>query len=149
MNAPTTIQVDLSPRPGFCVKSSALDSTVCRTSARADGKHKAAASATLFSEEINIPKGTKVFVNVAWDANVPPPPEGSEEAVQKAMSGEQEVDEEALVSGRGWFVPVVVSDPRSDVDKGENDASLGVPSYPVTLSVLLSSVGAPSTEAVQ
>ncbi|KIP09444.1 hypothetical protein PHLGIDRAFT_67555 [Phlebiopsis gigantea 11061_1 CR5-6] len=33
------------------------------------------------------------------------------------MSGEEDVDEESLASGRGWFVPVVVSEPRTDVDK--------------------------------
>ena len=58
----------------------------------------------------------KVFVNVAWDANVPPPPEGSEEAIQRAMRGEEELDES---TEQGWFVPVVVSEPRIDKDKGE------------------------------
>ena len=138
MNAPTTIRVDLSPRPGFCIKSTALESAVCKVSARPDGK-LTGVSAALLPDAINVPKGVKVFVNVAWDANVPPPPEGSEEAIQKAMSGEQEVDEEALANGHGWFVPVVVCDPRSDVDKGEIRL-LSVSSYSVTLSVFRSSL---------
>ena len=145
MNAPATIQVDLSPRPGFCVKSSALDSAVCKVSARPDGKHTGV-SAALLADTINVPKGMKVFVNVAWDANVPPPPEGSEEAIQKTMSGEQDVDEEALANGHGWFVPVVVSDPRSDVDKGEMKL-LTVSFYSVTLSVFSRSVEVPLIEA--
>ena len=73
----------------------------------------------LRADNLTVPKGCKIFVNIAWDANVPPPPEGSEDAIQKVMSGEGELDEGALATGRGWFVPVVVSEPRSDADKGE------------------------------
>ncbi|KAK0216025.1 pre-RNA processing PIH1/Nop17-domain-containing protein [Armillaria fumosa] len=51
--------------------------------------------------------GTKVFINIAWDANVPAPPPASDDVIQRAMQGEDE----------GWYVPVVVSEPRSDVDK--------------------------------
>ena len=47
---------------------------------------------------------------------VPPPPEGSEEVIQRAMRGEEEIHEN---NEEAWFVPVIVSDPRSDVDKGE------------------------------
>lgn len=68
---------------------------------------------------MTIPKGMKIFVNIAWDANVPPPPEGSEEVVQKTMAGEDELDADALASGEGWYVPVIVPEPRLDVDKGE------------------------------
>ncbi|KAF8200358.1 pre-RNA processing PIH1/Nop17-domain-containing protein [Pholiota molesta] len=69
-----------------------------------------------------VPQGTKVFVNIAWDANVPPPPEGSEEAVQRAMRGvepdAQGADAMAGVDGAGeWYVPVIVSPPREDTDK--------------------------------
>ena len=60
-----------------------------------------------------VPRRVKVSVNAVWDVNVPSPLPGSEDAVQKAMAGE---DGEA----QGWFVPVVVSDPRADVDKGES-----------------------------
>ena len=115
-----TVRVNLSPKPGFCIKSSALESAVCKISpSRPSANKSIEGSAALIPNTISIPEGTKVFVNIAWDANVPPPPEGSEDAIQKAMSGEGEFDEEALVSGRGWFVPVIVSEPRSDIDKGE------------------------------
>jgi hypothetical protein len=60
-----------------------------------------------------------VFVNVAWDANVPPPPDASNDEIQKAMAGEQDHADHASAGGGGWFVPVVVSEPRSDVDKGQ------------------------------
>jgi hypothetical protein len=115
-----TIRVELSPKPGFCIKSSALDTAVCKlspsSSPSADSRKDE--FATLIPDTIVVPKGVKVFVNVAWDANVPPPPESSEDAIQKAMAGEGEFNEEALAAGSGWFVPVIVSEPRSDVDKG-------------------------------
>ncbi|PBK92670.1 hypothetical protein ARMGADRAFT_1013211 [Armillaria gallica] len=76
----TTKRVTLTPQAGFCVKSST-----------------------------NGGNGMKVFINIAWDANVPSPPPASNEVIQRAMQGED--DDE------GWYVPVVVSEPRGDVDK--------------------------------
>ena len=140
MNAPATVQVDLSPKPGFCIKSTALASAVCRVSGRTGDSRRDAAAAALLPDTVSIPQGMKIFVNIAWDANVPPPPEGSEDVIQKAMSGEEDVDEEALASGRGWFVPVVVSEPRTDLDKGERKPSLRLSSYPVTLRCYRSSM---------
>ncbi|KAJ3993743.1 pre-RNA processing PIH1/Nop17-domain-containing protein [Lentinula boryana] len=58
--------------------------------------------------------GFKIFVNVAWDANVPPPPDGNEEAIQRAMNGD-ELDKGNLDD---WFVPVIVSEGKFDTDKG-------------------------------
>jgi hypothetical protein len=103
--------IPLSPLPGFCVKTKALQETVVpatATSASSD------ALGTIPNAPIAIPKGLKVFVNIAWDANVPPPPLGSEDAIQKAMRGE-DFDE---LNPNGWFVPVIVSDLRDDTDKG-------------------------------
>ncbi|GJE95821.1 pre-RNA processing PIH1/Nop17-domain-containing protein [Phanerochaete sordida] len=106
-----TVRVDLSPKPGFCIKTTTLQSATFKVSPSVDK------SQTVVSDAVTIPRGMKVFVNVAWDANVPPPPEGSEEMIQKAMLGELETDEDALASGRAWFVPVIVSEPRMDSDK--------------------------------
>ncbi|KAK0463181.1 pre-RNA processing PIH1/Nop17-domain-containing protein [Desarmillaria tabescens] len=78
----TTKRVTLSPQAGFCVKS------------------------TTIAE--NGGNGMKVFINIAWDANVPSPPPASDEVIQRAMQGEDD---------DGWYVPVVVSEPRGDVDK--------------------------------
>jgi PIH1 N-terminal domain len=61
-----------------------------------------------------VQKGLKVFVNIAWDSNVPPPPEGSEEVIQKAMLGEHLDD----LNPEGWYIPVIVSGGRQDKDKG-------------------------------
>ena len=41
-------------------------------------------------------------------------------STREHMSGEEEADEDALASGHAWFVPVIVSEPRVDTDKGEH-----------------------------
>jgi hypothetical protein len=104
-------KITLKPVPGFCVKTATLQPALYEPLPGDNAK--------LEPSEV-IPAGRKVFVNIAWDANVPPPPEGSEQDIKKAMTGEDTDD--------GWFVPVVVSHPRQDKDKGmsspilENDA---------------------------
>ncbi|KIK09537.1 hypothetical protein K443DRAFT_671439 [Laccaria amethystina LaAM-08-1] len=82
-----SLSISLSPTPGFCVKSKTLT-----------------------------PVPTKVFINIAWDKNVPSPPKSSEDDIQRAMKGD--VDER----GNPWYVPVVVSEPRQDKDKAGNQA---------------------------
>ncbi|KAJ2934740.1 hypothetical protein H1R20_g2347, partial [Candolleomyces eurysporus] len=59
----------------------------------------------------------KVFVNICYDKGVPPPPEGSEDAIQKAMKGESTSPLEGEDEEEEWYVPVVVSEPRLDKDK--------------------------------
>jgi hypothetical protein len=99
--------IPLSPLPGFCVKTKALQETVVPGTATS-------ASSDALGTTPNTPIALKVFINIAWDANVPPPPLGSEDAIQKAMRGE-DFDE---LNPNGWFVPVIVSDLRDDKDKG-------------------------------
>ncbi|KAG7447290.1 uncharacterized protein BT62DRAFT_948298, partial [Guyanagaster necrorhizus] len=83
MNSPsTTKRVTLSPQAGFCIKSTTIAG--------------------------NGSNGMKVFINIAWDANVPSPPPASDETIQRAMQGDDD---------EGWYVPVIVSEPRGDVDK--------------------------------
>lgn len=94
-----SIAIQLSPSPGFCVKSAALQAGVI----------------SVRNEPFQVEKGLKIFVNIAWDKNVPPPPEGSEEDIQRAMQG-RETDEHVV---DGWFAPVVVSEGRKDNDKGK------------------------------
>ncbi|KAH7911790.1 hypothetical protein BJ138DRAFT_1112913 [Hygrophoropsis aurantiaca] len=118
MSSPKTA-VTLNPVPGFCVKSKALQQTVVRRTATdvsrvhsdVQGVHKSPAPSP-----IPIPKGLKIFINIAWDANVPPPPPGSDDAIQKAMLGD---DSNELSVDEPWFVPVVVSDGRQDTDKDQ------------------------------
>lgn len=94
----TVVSINLSPTPGFCVKSSTL-------------QHQ---KLNLLEQKVPIPIGYKVFINVAWDPNVPAPPKGSEEIIQRAMKGHP-VDE---LNPDGWYVPVIVSEGRQDKDKG-------------------------------
>jgi hypothetical protein len=88
------MKVNLNPSPGFTVKSTTLNDALYNN--------------------IPVPKGLKIFVNIAWDKNVPPPPEGSEDVIQKAMLGEDLND----LNPEGWYVPTVVSEGREDKDKG-------------------------------
>ncbi|KAF7974219.1 hypothetical protein HWV62_13199 [Athelia sp. TMB] len=99
--------VELTPTPGFVVKSTTTAPFFLSHSLDATPNPKLLEPATAAPDAL--PAGTKVFVNIAWDAGVPAPPPGSEDAVQAAMRGD-EPDE-------GYYVPVVVSDGRTDTDK--------------------------------
>lgn len=90
----------LSPSSAFCIKSSTLQPT----------------SIKLQNEQIQVPKDLKVFLNIAWDPNVPPPPEASEQAIRNAIQGPEADGADA------WFVPVVVSEGRMDTDKAGKPA---------------------------
>ena len=100
-----TRAVSLAPSAGFCVKSVALNNVSCSISASSDGP----------AQPVAIPTGLKVFVNIAWDANVPPPPHGTDAAIERAVSSRSEISLDDAVD---WFLPLVLSDPRSDKDKG-------------------------------
>lgn len=103
--------VDLRPIAGFCIKSSTLQPGVYTP---IPIPQQAPNTLEPVNAPLPIPKGLKVFINIAWDINVPPPPEGGEDAIQRAMLGE-EIDD---LDPDGWYVPVVVSEPRQDKDKG-------------------------------
>ncbi|KAI0063296.1 hypothetical protein BV25DRAFT_1802318 [Artomyces pyxidatus] len=103
-----SVAVKVSPSPGFCVKSTSLQSGIYTASAPDPNDAE-----KRILKKIPVPQGLKIFVNVAWSRDVPPPPEGSEEAIQRAMEG-QDIDE---LNPDGWFVPVIVSDGRQDADK--------------------------------
>lgn len=107
------VAVTLSPVPGFCVKSKATNDTVVHPSIADRAGVSRDAQINRASPLIPVTKGLKIFVNIAWDSNVPPPPQGSEEAIQHAMRG-LHIDES---NPDGWFVPLVVSDARRDSDK--------------------------------
>lgn len=116
-------QVSLSPTPGFCIKSTTLEPGILpptheRSQANIDSPSSSSPGGLLEPkpQPTPVPKGMKVFVNICYDKNVPPPPEGSEDAIQKAIKGStplegEDGDEEE------WYVPVVVSEPRLDNDK--------------------------------
>ncbi|EMD35118.1 hypothetical protein CERSUDRAFT_97034 [Gelatoporia subvermispora B] len=106
-----TVKVDLAPTPGFCVKTTALQDAVCTVSSPAPSPNTLDGPSAR-SGPISVPKGLKIFLNIAWDANVPPPPPGSDEAIQRAMLGDDDLDPRT-----DYFVPVVVSEPRQVTDK--------------------------------
>ncbi|KIK54593.1 hypothetical protein GYMLUDRAFT_48498 [Collybiopsis luxurians FD-317 M1] len=87
------MSVSLNPNPGFCIKTTTLQPSQ--------------------NLSIPIPKGYKIFVNICYDPHVPPPPEGSEEAIQRAMNG-AEMDDS---NPDAWFVPVIVSSGLESTDK--------------------------------
>ncbi|KAF8154081.1 pre-RNA processing PIH1/Nop17-domain-containing protein [Crassisporium funariophilum] len=110
----THTRIDLAPKPGFCIKTSTLTPAVLPSPPPTPTPNPHLLEPP--AGPIVVPKGLKVFVNIAWDARVPPPPEGSEDAVQRAMRGEE-------VDGRnaeGWYVPVIVSNGRHEKDKAGN-----------------------------
>ena len=114
------IPVSLAPRPGFCVKSKTLSPGVIYPKPSTDKTNVNLLEPA--TTAIPIPPHYKIFINIAWDANVPPPPEGSEDAIQRAMLGEDQIDEHS--NPNGWYVPVIVSNPREDKDKGMCHPSL-------------------------
>lgn len=121
--------VALSPVPGFCVKSRAINDALVHLTA-SDQPHG-----------VHVQKGLKIFVNVAWDPNVPPPPPSSDDAIHRAMQG---LDIDASNS-EAWFVPVVLSDARQDSDKGWYSAHIVpcVPSIPGETPLLTLSISGP------
>ncbi|KAG1774696.1 pre-RNA processing PIH1/Nop17-domain-containing protein [Suillus placidus] len=115
----SSISLALNPVPGFCLKSNVLQTAVVhRTATSHPPSTPSDTLGALPRLPFTIPKGLKVFVNIAWDTNVPPPPPGSEDAIQKAMHG-QDYDESNFDAS---FVPVVVSDLRDDKDKAGQPA---------------------------
>lgn len=123
-----TAKVTLSPTPGFVVKTSAESSSVYVLSSPTPPVTQQNTPTLLEPSNpapntLQISKGIKVFINIAWDVNVPaPPPDASESAIRKAMMGEDVYEgdgKEGTVLGEGeYYVPVVVTEPRADMDKG-------------------------------
>ncbi|KAF4611452.1 hypothetical protein D9613_003812 [Agrocybe pediades] len=108
------VRIELAPKPGFCVKSTLLTPGILPAP-----KQPPQSNANLLEpapDPTPLPKGLKVFINIAWDSNVPPPPEGSEDAIKRAMQGE-DIDEN---NPSGWYVPMIISNGRQDKDKAGN-----------------------------
>ncbi|KAG6908474.1 hypothetical protein DXG01_004477 [Tephrocybe rancida] len=99
--------ITLKPVAGFCVKSNTTQPAIFTPPPNSNG------AILEPTAPVPIPIGYKVFANIAWDSNVPPPPPGSEEAIHRAMQG-QDVDDS---NPEGWYVPVIVSNGRQDKDK--------------------------------
>lgn len=99
----STTRISLAPSPGFCVKSSALNTTALKLSSP---EHPTT---------LPIPVNRKVFINIAWDKHVPAPPDRSESAIERAIAGDLALTPD---DPDDWYVPVIVPEPRPDKDKG-------------------------------
>ena len=122
----SVVSLSLAPQAGFCVKTTTLEGAKLPAS---NGKPAASTA---------IPAGLKVFINIAWDVNAPPSPRGSEEAIERVLSGEESDVEEESVGG--LYIPAVVSPPREDRDKGVLSCS----TTSSHLTIRLKSAGNPS-----
>ncbi|KAJ7041272.1 pre-RNA processing PIH1/Nop17-domain-containing protein [Mycena alexandri] len=106
------VSVSLKPSAGFCIKTTLVKSAILQPQSSVPPGPN---SLEPPNPSIAVPANRKIFINFAWDAQVPPPPEGNEEAIQRAMHGEDE-----HLNPDAWFVPVIVSEPRQDTDKSGN-----------------------------
>jgi len=102
--------IELQPIAGFCIKTTTEQSAIYTPLASPKPQNVLEP----LPSSLPIPKGLKIFVNIAWDPNVPPPPLGNEQAIQRAMHGHQ-LDQH---DSDAWYVPVVISHGRQDRDKG-------------------------------
>ncbi|KAF9451321.1 hypothetical protein P691DRAFT_808071 [Macrolepiota fuliginosa MF-IS2] len=108
---PTTpkLPIDLVPTPGFCIKSSVVNpATLAPQIPPASGD-----SLLEPAVPIVVPAGRKIFVNICYDQNVPPPPPADEEVIQRAINAQEHDDQT-------FYVPVVISQPKQELDKVGN-----------------------------
>lgn len=94
---PAWINVNLSPSPGFCIKSKLLQPTVLN--------------------QVALPQGLKVFINVAWSKDLPPPPDGVKKALQLATATPTD-DHQTLSNNGDNSIYIFASDGGLDTDKG-------------------------------
>ncbi|KAH9003859.1 hypothetical protein EDB86DRAFT_2798811 [Lactarius hatsudake] len=94
------MNVNISPSPGFCVKSKLL--------------HPG------FLNRVALPQGLKVFVNVAWSKDVPPPLNSVKKTLELATA--TSTGDHQTLSDNGGDIPIYifVSDGRLDTDKAGN-----------------------------
>ncbi|KAN0142163.1 hypothetical protein V8E53_000625 [Lactarius tabidus] len=99
---PAWTNIHISPSPGFCLKSKLLRPG--------------------FLDQVALPQGLKVFVNVAWSKDLPPPPTGIKKALELATAsptGDYQTHSDDRDSSS---IYVFASDGRLDTDKAGNPA---------------------------
>jgi hypothetical protein len=92
----SNVIINVSPSPGFCIKSKVL-------------------RLNTHPQTVPISQGLKVFVNIAWSKDVPPPLDGFEKPSDFAARMD-------LKSERDSPIHVFASDGRLDTDKGTSVA---------------------------
>jgi hypothetical protein len=97
-------RLSFSPSPGFCIKSNLLQPGILNVTS-ADQPTRT---------PVPTPQGLKVFVNIAWSKDVPPPLDGIEQALETVVHNRRmdrqgdNVDPISVFASDGWL----------DVDKG-------------------------------
>ncbi|KLO07037.1 hypothetical protein SCHPADRAFT_837224 [Schizopora paradoxa] len=115
-----TTLVKLKPTPGFVIKSVVTEPGFYAFSPEPSSSKPTSPNVLepkAQPRRVAIPKGQKVFLNIAWDLVVPPPPPADEATIRRAMAG---ADLDVGFESGAYFVPVVVSEPREDKDKAGN-----------------------------
>lgn len=106
----TSKRITLKPSAGFVVKTTneqpGIYTPTVLPQPSVPAKSKNSLEPALQSTIVT--KGFKIFINIAYEHGVPPPPRSSENEIRKAMSGDANT----------FFVPVVISDGREATDKG-------------------------------
>jgi hypothetical protein len=115
MTSGSNVTVDVSPSPGFCLKSKLLQPGVLNvghTHEQGQGP-------------VPIPEGLKVFVNIAWSKDVPSHVENVIASVAHNSLTDRKVQGDSPIS-------VFASDGRLDTDKGASgDSSMTVRLSPI------------------
>ncbi|KAH9964955.1 hypothetical protein BC827DRAFT_1322316 [Russula dissimulans] len=99
-----TINVNVSPSPGFCIKSNLLQPGILHVISSYEPTRAS----------VPVPQGRKVFVNIAWSKDVPPPLDGVEKVIEFATRSRQT----DLKNETDAPISVFVSSGRLDTDKG-------------------------------
>ena len=100
----TSNVVNVSPSPGFCIKSKLLQPGILNV----------ISSYEPAGAPVPVPQGRKVFVNIAWSKDVPPPLGGIEKVIEFATRRRQT----HLKNETDTPISVFASSGRLDTDKG-------------------------------
>ena len=92
------VNVHISPSPGFCIKSKLL--------------HPG------FLNQAALPQGLKIFINIAWSKDLPPPPNGVKKVLELATATPTGDHQTHLDDWGNSPIYVSASDGRLDTDKG-------------------------------
>jgi hypothetical protein len=104
MTSTSNVTIGVSPSPGFCIKSNLLQPGILNVTS-ADQPTRT---------PVPTPQGLKVFVNIAWSKDVPPPLDGVEKVLE-SVAHDHRMDPR---SESADSITVFASDGRLDVDKG-------------------------------
>ena len=100
----SNVTISVSPSPGFCIKSKLLQPGILNVTSPDQPTRT----------PVPTPQGLKVFVNIAWSKDVPPPLDGVEKALG-SVAHDHRMDRK---SENVDSISVFASDGRLDVDKG-------------------------------